>query len=180
MTNDKINDGNNWHFEKRTDIANAFNAWYTGSNLPTSVTFSVNVLANNSKVKEYLANNAGKTGEDIPVGVKVTYPSGNPETKTAFYAHYIPTQDRVSSGEILQGFRMVTTTVGSERQWQNISDKDYNDNHLKDSDTVYQRGFYFNYGNNFIWSIIDVIANRRTAMFLCFKPSHGKSLILTR
>lgn len=24
----------------------------------------------------------------------------------------------------------------------------YNDNHLKDSDTVYQWGFYFNYGNN--------------------------------
>lgn len=60
MTNDKINDGNNWHFEKRTDIANAFIAWYTGSNLPTSVTFSVKVLSNNSKVKEYLANNAGK------------------------------------------------------------------------------------------------------------------------
>lgn len=148
MTNAKINDGNNWHFEKRTDIANAFNAWYTDYNLPTSVTFSVNVLADNSKVKEYLANNVGKTGEDIPVGVKVTYPSGNPETKTAFYAHYIPTQDRVSSGEILQGLQMVTTTVGSERQWQNISDEDYNDNHLKDSDTVYQWGLYFNYGNN--------------------------------
>ena len=84
MTNAKINDGNNWHFEKRTDIANAFNTWYTDYNLPTSVTFSVNVLADNSKVKEYLANNVGKTGEDIPVGVKVTYPSGNPETKTAF------------------------------------------------------------------------------------------------
>ena len=60
----------------------------------------------------------------------------------------MPTIFLLSSGEILQGFQMVTTTVGAERQWQNISDKDYNDNHLKDSDTVYQWGFYFNYGNN--------------------------------
>lgn len=81
------------------------NAWYSGTNLTTSVTLSVNVLANNSKVKDYLASNAGKTGEDIPVSVKITYPTGNTETKTAFYAHYIPTQDRVSSGEILQGFK---------------------------------------------------------------------------
>ena len=40
---------------------------------------------------------------------------------------------------------MVTTTVGSERHWQNRSDKDYDDNHF---DTVYQWGLYFNYGNN--------------------------------
>lgn len=43
---------------------------------------------------------------------------------------------------------MVTTNAGSERQWNNISDKDYSDNNLKDNDTIYQWGFYFNYGNN--------------------------------
>jgi hypothetical protein len=33
---------------------------------------------------------------------------------------------------------MVTTNAGSERQWNNISDKDYSDNNLKDNDTIYQ------------------------------------------
>lgn len=147
--NDKINDRDNWHFEKNSTLENAFNAWYTGTNLPTSVTFRINVQAYESKAKEYLAANPNETSENIPIGVKITYPTGKSETKHAFDAKFIPGQDIITKEEILKGFRIKETTVDNEQRYGNITSQDINDYNLNnDTDKVLQWGLYFNYSSS--------------------------------
>lgn len=152
--NDTINNSKGWHFEKEPndDEKNdplTFDAWYEGDKLPTSVTFRINVQARNEKVKEYLANHTSESSENLPVGVKITYPTGKVETQHAFDAQFITSQDTIQKNEILKGFRMGETTIEAEKGYGNISPKDVDKYKLDNAnDTVLQWGLYFNYSGS--------------------------------
>lgn len=145
-TTDTVNGHNGWEFSKSQDSSspNTFKAWYKGSGTPTSTYLTVDVQASNEDVKKYLKDNS-KSSETIPVGVKITYPTGTSETKSAFTASFIPSKDKIEKYELLKGFKMTETTVDSEAIFGNISPA--NKEKYKDS-KVLQWGLYFNYNGS--------------------------------